>query len=97
MNVEVTLRQIGRGNVLAISGGRFKYLTDEKGLSGIRLPVAYGYNVDIVLDPSDTYTVRRVFIRSGKVTIHTERTNVYADELGEVAYRASCYHDKEPV
>lgn len=83
-----TLSQIGRGNVLAISGGRVQ--TNEQTLV---LPVAYGYSVEVDLAVNDTYTVRRVFTRAGIRSVKGERADVYCDELGEAAYRASCYHD----
>lgn len=88
--------QIGRGNYLAISGGRYSIIKGEPGeVLGVRLPVAYGYKVDVILDRgSDTYIVRRVFKRAGVEKIMGEATNVYASEVGEMAYRASCYHDE---
>lgn len=82
--------QIGRMTVLAISGGRCQRLDD-----GIRLPVGYGYCVDVHYTPADDYTVERVFVRSGKVTSHGAETQVYADEVGEVAYRASCFRNDD--
>jgi hypothetical protein len=88
------LRQIGNVNFAAISGGRVSRLPD-----GVELPVGNGYRVRVRLDEAnDTYTVERVFVRSGKVTLKGVRTNVYCDELGETAYRASCfrsYDEKE--
>lgn len=83
-----TLNQIGRGNVLAISGGRVR----PDGYTLV-LPVAHGYSVEVDLAWNDTYTVRRVFTRSGVRTVKGERADVYCDELGEAAYQASCYHD----
>lgn len=87
-----TLGQIGRGNVLAISGGRAH-------LAGgtLVLPVAHGYRVEVDLAANDTYTVRRVFVRGARRFVKGERTDVYCDELGEVAYRASCYLDEWEV
>lgn len=83
-----TLGQIGRMNVLAISGGRV--LRDGETMV---LPVGHGYTVEVDLDEgSDTYTVRRMFRRGGKAFPKGEQTYVYCDEIGEVAYRASCYH-----
>jgi hypothetical protein len=79
-------RQIGTGNVLSISGGRVTALPD-----GIELPVSNGYRVRVHLDPSDTYTVERVFVRAGKTTIKGSRSNVYFDEVGELAYRAGMF------
>jgi hypothetical protein len=79
-------------NVLAISGGRVRSDGDV-----LVLPVAHGYSVEVELHPSDTYIVRRVFTRSGRRAIKGEVTNVYCDELGEAAYRASCYLDPMPA
>lgn len=87
-----TLSQIGKGNFLAISGGRIRRNGDT-----LVLPVAQGYSVEIDLDPSDTYTVRRVLTRSGVRKVKAEVSNVYCEEVGEVAYRASCYLDPMPV
>lgn len=86
----VIVSQIGRLNVLAISGGRCSRLDD-----GIRLPVGYGYAVDIRLTPVDDYTVERVFVRDGKVTSHGAEEHIYFDTVGEVAYRASCFRNDD--
>lgn len=88
-----TLAQIGRVTVFAISGGRVRSEGET-----LVLPVGSGYSVEIDLDEgSDTYTVRRMFRRGGKAFPKGEQTYVYCDEVGEVAYRASCYHhDFEP-
>lgn len=82
------LEQIGRMNVLAISGGRV-----VKGRSMVAMPVAHGYWVTVTLDPSDTYTVRRVFVRGGKVFEKKVWSDVYCTDIGETAYEASCYLD----
>lgn len=85
--------QIGRMNLLSISGGRFTYLPD-----GIELPVSNGYRVRVHLTPADDYTVERVFVRNFQTTQHGERTRVYCDTVGEVAYRAGMfrsYDDEE--
>lgn len=82
--------QIGRMNVLAISGGRCQRLDD-----GIRLPVGYGYHVDVHYTAGDDYTVERVFIRDGRVFSKGAETRVYAPELGETAYRASCFRNDD--
>jgi hypothetical protein len=88
-DVAVTLRQIGHGNVLAISGGRHSRSTD----GALILPVAHGYRVEVFLDPSDTYRVERTFRRGERRWVKATWSNVYADQVGEVAYRASCYLD----
>jgi hypothetical protein len=88
---ETMLAQIGDGNVYAISGGQFEGETvgDDP---AIRLPVAHGYSVRVVYNQgSDTYTVQRLYTRLGKTTVKGEVADVYCDQLGKTAYRASCY------
>jgi hypothetical protein len=80
--------QLGIWNIRAISGGR---VTIRK--TGITLPCGNGYSVTIDLAGNDTYTVRRIFTRAGKVWVKGERTDVYADQVGEVAYRAGMFRD----
>lgn len=80
------IAQIGWGNLAAISGGRI-----ELSNGAVILPCGAGYAVMIQLDFSDTYVVRRVFRRGDKVWVKGTQTNVYFDEVGEVAYQASCY------
>lgn len=87
---QTMLRQIGTMNVLAISGGRVAALPD-----GVELPVGAGYRVRVRYTPSDDYTVERVFVRAGKVFSKGIETRVYADEVGEVAYRASCFRNDD--
>lgn len=86
-----TLRgQIGLMNIFAISGGR-TMIQDGK----LVLAVSSGYRVLISLEPNDTYTVERVMVRGTKTFHKGTRTNVHCDEVGDVAYYASCYktHD----
>ena len=82
------VQQVGMNNIWAISGGRIEHRP-----TGITLLVGSGYRVTIDLDWDDTYVVRRVYVRAGKTTIKGERKNVYADQVGEVAYKASCFHN----
>ena len=82
------IRQIGTMNVMAISGGRVM-----RRESGVTLPVGAGYSVTVDLDWDDTYIVRRVFKRGAKVWIKGQQRNVYFDEVGEAAYRASCFRN----
>ena len=86
---KVIVSQLGRNNLLAISGGRVTYRE-----TGITLPVSYGYSVTIDLE-NDLYIVRRVFKRGGKVTIKGEVKGVYCDQLGEIAYQAHAYKSYE--
>ena len=78
--------QIGRGNLGAISGGRVTHRP-----TGVTLPVGRGYSVTVDLAPDDTYTVSRVFTRGLKVWVKGTEAGVYCDEVGEAAYRASCF------
>jgi hypothetical protein len=89
-DTQQTIEQIGRMNILAISGGRI-----ERRETGITLPVGAGYSVTVDLDWCDEYVVRRVFKRGAKVWIKGEQRGVYCDEVGEVAYRASSFRSYE--
>jgi hypothetical protein len=80
------LAQIGRANILSISGGRV-----EPRRTGVTLPVDCGYSVTVDLAAGDTYVVRRIFRRGARQWIRGERTGVYCDEVGEAAYYASCF------
>lgn len=98
MDVTTLVRQIGAGNLMAISGLRYTAIYDkERGADviGLNLPVAYGYRVEIELEPGDTYKVRRVFSRTVKGVkqnyVKGERTSVYAEEVGKVARYAASY------
>lgn len=82
--------QIGSMTVLSISGGRWGHNPDT---GGAILPCGSGYRVEIDLAANDTYTVRRVFVRSGKRFVHGEARDVYAEQVGEVAYRAGMFRD----
>lgn len=88
-----TLQQIGIANVLSISGGRWhmdEYVMSER-YGDIILPVSSGYRVRISLAANDTYTVTREMKRGSKMFVKGVQTDVYCDEIGEVAYLASCY------
>jgi len=87
-DVQQMIAQIGRMNIMAISGGRI-----ERRETGITLPVGAGYSVTIDLDWDDTYVVSRVFKRGAKRWIKGTRRNIYYDEVGEVAYKASCFRN----
>ena len=87
-DTQQTIAQIGRMNIFAISGGRI--IRRE---TGITLPVGAGYSVTVDLDWGDEYVVRRVFKRGAKIWIKGERRGIYCDEIGEVAYRASCFRN----
>lgn len=78
-------RQIGWSNLAAISGGRW-FIQDDTFI----LPAGKGYRVEITIE-NDLYNVRRTFKRGTETFIHGEVFGVYCDQIGEVAYRASCY------
>ena len=80
------LAQIGRMNLLAISGGRVTPIE-----SGIELPVGSGYRVRVELTAMDYYEVSRVFKRGGKEYIKGVRHDVDCFQLSEAAYFASCF------
>lgn len=98
MNTEILdtiSAQIGAMNILAISGGR-RVAVDERTL---RLPVSNGYHVEVELMGNDTYTVSRVTIRKSKGVpvrkVKGQFEGVYCEEVGEVAYQASCFRNVE--
>jgi predicted glutamine amidotransferase len=86
-DIAQTKEQIGRMNMLAISGGRSMALQ-----TGILMAAGQGYYVAVMLTDSDTYSVYRLYKRSGQYTIMGETHGVYFDEVGEVAYRAGMYN-----
>jgi hypothetical protein len=89
-DAQTLVDQIGPRNVLAISGGRLLACR-----TGITLPVAAGYSVTVDLAAGDTYTVRRVFVRGTRRWVKGERSGVYCEQVGEVAYQASCFRNVE--
>jgi hypothetical protein len=90
-NARELIAQIGTMNVLAISGGRVQVIKNEQGETmEVVLPVGHGYSVRITLGFMDTWTVRRVYGVKNPKTKGVQE-DVYFDEVGEVAYKASCY------
>ena len=87
-DTDTLIAQIGRMNIMAISGLRV-----IRRDTGVTLPVGAGYSVTVDLDWGDEYVVRRVFKRGAKIWIKGEQRRVYCDEVGEVAYRASCFRN----
>jgi hypothetical protein len=92
-DARVLKEQIGFWNLGAISGGRIQVLQEDGETVEVRLPVSNGYFVQITLAANDTYTVSRVFKRSGKLINKGTVEGVYFDEVGEVAYQASCFRN----
>lgn len=94
----VIAEQIGAINILAISGGRAFpiYSGDRDDVVGLRLIIDGTRRVDVLLDWSDTYVVRRLRTitkgpKRGTDVVEFEQSDVYCDEIGEVAYSASCW------
>ena len=92
MDVNTTIEQIGMRNILAISGG-MRWMVGNN----LDLPVSNGYRVVVTPEGNDTYTVRRMFTRGAKVWVKAEVRNVYAEQVGEIAYRASCFRDEDSL
>ena len=96
-NEDTLLAQIGRDNIWAISGGRVGVWRPNGECMEVELPVSSGYLVRIVLAGDDTYTVERILRRRPKgQTARVDKVlgrmeGVYCDQVGEVAYYASCY------
>jgi len=94
---DTLIQQIGMRNVAAISGGRVGVFKPEGECVEVELPVSAGYLVRITLAWDDTYTVERVLRRRAKGKSYKESKvlgrvdGVYCDQVGEVAYAASCY------
>jgi hypothetical protein len=97
MDLSQTLAHLGRMNLLAISGGRYRRTVGpETGrLLAVELPVSSGYAVRVTLAANDTYTVQRVMRRGAKTWVKGTQTDVYAEDLGETCYVASCYKNRD--
>lgn len=98
---DVLLDQIGKMNVFAISGGRVGVWKPNGECVEVELPVSSGYWVRITLAWDDTYTVERVLKRrpkgqsSKEIKVLGRVTGVYCDQVGKIAYLASCYKNVE--
>lgn len=53
----------------------------------VRIKPGVRHKVEVVLDPSDTYTVRLHQIRGASSRVVEEHSDVYCDELSELVYR----------
>lgn len=80
--------QMGPMNVCAISGGR----SIQMGATVI-FPISSGYSIAVTLTAGDDYTVRRIFVRAGQITVKAETEHVYAEQIGDVAYQMSCFQN----
>ena len=91
-NQDELIDQIGRMNIYAISGGRVGITKNDQGETvEVELKVGKGYRVSISLGWDDTWTVSRQFVRKGIVSDKGTLTGVFADQVGEIAYKASCF------
>ena len=91
-NEDELIDQIGRMNIYAISGGRVGITKNDQGETvEMELKVGKGYRVSISLGWDDTWTVSRQFVRKGVVSDKGTLTGVFADQVGEIAYKASCF------
>jgi len=93
-NEDELINQIGRMNVFAISGGRVGVIVNNEGETvEVQLPVSNGYRVSISLGWNDTWTVSRQFVRKGVVSDKGTLEDVYCEQVGEIAYKASCFRN----
>ena len=93
---DVLIGQIGRMNILAISGGRVDVVKNNQGETvEIELKVANGYRVSITLGWNDEWIVSRHLVRKGVVYPKGTVEGVLCDNIGEVAYKASCFRSYE--
>jgi hypothetical protein len=93
-NEDELINQIGRMNVFAISGGRVGVIVNNQGETiEVQLPVSNGYRVSITLGWNDTWTVSRQFVRKGVVSDKGTLEDVYCEQVGEIAYKASCFRN----
>jgi len=91
-NEDELIDQIGRMNIFAMSGGRVGITKNNQGETvEVELKVGKGYRVSISLGWDDTWTVSRQFVRKGVVSDKGTLTGVFADQVGEIAYKASCF------
>ena len=93
-NEDELIDQIGRMNIFAISGGRVGITKNNQGETvEVELKVSNGYRVSITLGWDDTWTVSRQFVRKGVVSDKGTLENVYCEQVGEIAYKASCFRN----
>lgn len=91
------MNQIGKMVVFAVSGGRMAHLQDKEGDTvGVILPITSTRRIEVILDYSDTYIVRRIrYIQTGKLAhteqVEAEQSNIYCDQLAEVVLNLSTW------
>lgn len=90
---ETLIEQIGMMNVLTISGGRVEVVKKKGETVEVILPVSNGYQVSISLGWNDLYTVSRQYVRSGLISNKGTLADIFCDNVGEIAYQASCFRN----
>jgi hypothetical protein len=99
-DAEETMRQIGMGTTLAVSGGRWLRVYNTQGAEktevGVLLPCGSARAVEVVLNAFDVYEVRRVRLITrgedrGNVVVEALLPNVFCDELRDAVYQLSCW------
>lgn len=91
------IAQMGKMTFLAVCGGKWAKVYDSgKETVGVLMFCGESRAVEVVLDPWDTYTVRRVRLVNrgelkGSIVVESEVSDVYCDNLTEVVYSASCW------
>jgi hypothetical protein len=80
--------QIGKWDLMAISGGRRAQLNKYE----VTFPSGQGYHVRVKLGFMDTWEVERVFEREGKTFLKETWSDVYAWDISRAVYEASCFH-----
>jgi hypothetical protein len=91
------MNQIGKMVVLAVSGGRMACLEDKEGETvGVILPITSTRRIEVVLDYSDTYIVKRIrYIQTEKMAhtevVEAEQSHIYCDQLAEVVLDLSTW------
>jgi len=90
-DINELIQQIGGATFLAISGGRITVIKNDDGeIIEAIFPCGKGYTVNITLGWNDTYIVRRDFGRKNP-KVKGVLTDVYCDQISEVAYQASLF------
>ena len=94
-NEDELIAQLGKMTFFAICGGKFAIWQPEGETVEADFWCGNGYRVRITLGWDDTWTVQRIFVRKDQVSIKGEMKGVYADQVSDIAYKASCYRSYE--
>lgn len=94
---QVILSQMGLMNLYGVSGGKWSALSASDGSEiGVILPCGESRAVEVILNGSDLYEVRRVRLvnkgqQKGTVVVEIEVLDVFCENLGDAVYSASCW------